>query len=330
MLASLRVHAPGLQGCRILVVADGFDVRSESAWKKGQVSLEVAAAYGTYLDRLAALSVPGASPLWDCVQLVVLAVRHGCAHALRRSLALVETPFVLSAQHDRPFLRPVDAAAMLAALQALPANAVWWPTSCTADYARRKEGRYAAALKGQLQAATVCSAGLHLVPMIQHLDSTHVARVAWYQRDVFGRRRRANIPRGGFVEDCLGPVQLRAILSGGMAAHREFGTFLLVAEPCVGHLNGHDRMAGSAAWCKWALAAHHTDWEAVAEQGLGLNHEQPAGHALVLEGFGLDGETERMRRSGQTRNKHSAEAVRVDDEEAAEDVEAADAHPAAV
>jgi hypothetical protein len=96
-VASLAL-APGLRGCRLLIVADGFNLRERTRVKSGCVTPAVAAAYARYLRRVALLARQPGSPLQGA-ELVALQQRHGCAHALRRGLARCATPFVCVVQH---------------------------------------------------------------------------------------------------------------------------------------------------------------------------------------------------------------------------------------
>ncbi len=90
--------APGLLACRLLLVADGYKLREQTRVKKGAVTPQLAASYARFLARVELLMRRGYGPLAGA-ELVALQERHGCAHALRRGLARVATPFVLVVQH---------------------------------------------------------------------------------------------------------------------------------------------------------------------------------------------------------------------------------------
>ena len=93
--------APGLPACRLLVVADGCKLAAATRVKKGAVTAEVADGYRRYLARVAHLTRQPASVLRGA-ELLALDEHHGCAHALRRGLARVRTPFVIVVQHGAP------------------------------------------------------------------------------------------------------------------------------------------------------------------------------------------------------------------------------------
>ena len=83
-----------------VIVADGVKVRESSKFRAGVVTAEDDAGYRHYLERVHHLTrTPGSS--LHGAELIALDERHGFAHALRRGLMRVSTPFVLVAQHDR-------------------------------------------------------------------------------------------------------------------------------------------------------------------------------------------------------------------------------------
>ena len=92
----------GLGDCR-KIVADGVKVRERDKFRSGICTPEAMSNYRHYLSRLEALTKTEGSPLRGA-ELLALDERHGFAHALRRGLMRVATPFVLVAQHDRSFV----------------------------------------------------------------------------------------------------------------------------------------------------------------------------------------------------------------------------------
>jgi len=257
VLASMLAHAPGVAGCRLLVLADGVKLHSTTRLKSGQVTPQLAAAYACFLARVQHLCACKGGPLHGA-ELVALEERHGCAHALRRGLARVTTPYVLVLQHDRALCAPVDVASLVAALEEAPGDvhSVGLTTSTTVDYQHRIASR--GGLPAQLFAPRRV-AGLSLVPLAAFLDSTHVARVEWYKSRVFGRSRSVALPRGCFLEDTFGQWQLREVRERGAEALRSHGVYLYEqTEPCVLHLDGHDSLSSSPEWRKWRHAERHT------------------------------------------------------------------------
>ena len=59
-----------------------------------------------------------------------------------------------------------------------------------------------------------------LLPLLQFYDSMHVASTRWYLSRVFGRERYCTLPKGGFIEDTLGQLMLRAAREAARARKR--------------------------------------------------------------------------------------------------------------
>ncbi len=133
------------------------------------------------------------------------------------------------------------------------------------------------------------AAGVRLLPLAAYMDSTHVARVGWYRREVFDAACGVPLPRGCYLEDTFGQAQLSAVRAGGAAAHARYGTFFAHAGAAqavlVRHLDGHDGRSGTGDWCKWRHADEHTSeeaWAAIEADGL-LAHDAP--HFTLTPGF---------------------------------------------
>jgi hypothetical protein len=92
------------------LLALGWQMADHYKWKQGKVNEEYARHYQTYLARLHHLTTLKGSAL-EGAQLISLTRRHGFAHAVRRGVLRVRTPFVVIAQHDRTVIRPVRASA---------------------------------------------------------------------------------------------------------------------------------------------------------------------------------------------------------------------------
>ena len=75
--------------------------------RSGVVTKTAEENYRAYLRRVETLTNNENSILYGAT-LLILEQRHGFAHALRRGLVRVQTPFVLVAQHDRSFVKVVD------------------------------------------------------------------------------------------------------------------------------------------------------------------------------------------------------------------------------
>ena len=248
---------------RKIIVADGVKVREASKFRAGVVSAEDEERYRHYLHRIHHLTKTSGSSLHGA-ELIALDERHGFAHALRRGLMRVATPFVLVAQHDRSFVREMDVehvvdvmekaneAAVVAeeeraaagaptnertasggaedASRARRINYVGFPTATTITHAHHVRSKYALQVR-PIELPVPPRPGrpptLRLLPLLQFYDSMHVASTRWYLSRVFGRRRYVNMPRGGFIEDTLGQHMLAKMRGPeGVDAHVEFGTYM--------------------------------------------------------------------------------------------------------
>jgi hypothetical protein len=267
VVASLLVHAPCLAGCRLLILGDGCKLHATKyAWKSGQVTQGKADIYSCYLARVQHLTATPGSCLHGA-QLLALAEHHGCAHALRRGLARVDTPLILSVQHDRPLCAPVDLGHLVAALDADAAcNTLLLPTLATMDYALKACSR---SLSGDLFAPVLIGGTVQCTPLAAFLDSTHLGRTQWYREAVFGTSRLVPLCRGCFLEDSFGQAQLAllrdAVKAGtGRELLLRFGCFVVSDLPCavVAHLDGHDQLCCDPGWKKWK----HSQWHCHQEE----------------------------------------------------------------
>ncbi|KAJ1454465.1 hypothetical protein M885DRAFT_566220 [Pelagophyceae sp. CCMP2097] len=228
-VGSVRHHAPDLTKCPTIVICDGYKVKPEPRYRSGQVTAEGGVLYEEYLNKVRKLKFG---------RVIVCKERQGFGFALKHALEYVKTPYVIVIQHDRNFIRDVDVEQVVRSMEA---NSSWlkyvhFPTSSTINYARLMLSKYGLRIERRV------AGGLELWPLLQWYDSTHVCEVAHYRGFVF---RGDLVKKGGFVEDKLGQHQLAHIRTTGLAAHAEYGTFVVDAqgEPVVAHLDGHDRLA---------------------------------------------------------------------------------------
>eukprot|EP00911_Craspedida_sp_UC1_P001203 UC1_evm1s910 len=126
-------RAKGLQGCRLLIVADGPRILSGGSEttksgktllkngggkdavqrrrmrpKQGIVDAEGAARYTAYKQAINKLCGDPCIPFFCNAELIELESRVGFGHAVQKGLALARTDYVCVVQHDRAFLRNVD------------------------------------------------------------------------------------------------------------------------------------------------------------------------------------------------------------------------------
>lgn len=96
-------------------MADGYvEVRGESAYKRGRVPSDVAAAYESHKQALRAAISAGAAP-YRTAELLEQPRHQGFSWSVCRALRAVQTPFVLVVQHDRPLMRDVPIGPLLEA-----------------------------------------------------------------------------------------------------------------------------------------------------------------------------------------------------------------------
>ena len=327
----------GAGACAKVIVADGVKMREgEDAtckFRSGIVTRDAEQKYRHYLRRVKRLTLTPGSVLHGA-RLMVLEQRHGFAHALRRGICrAVRTPFVLVAQHDRSFVRAADLAAVVDAMAAANAlaplsretpsadepskirlNYVGFPTSTTATHARHVLSKYALEI-APFEAPTTTTTtktSVALLPLLQFYDSMHVASTRWYLSRVFGRERYCTLPKGGFIEDTLGQLMLRAAREAARAAreaeadegdgdakernarrvadavreaHRPFGAYVRVAsvdpdapgEPVCGHIDGRDARLADGSNRKFFFEETHTSEEEHAEMERGEENADAAG-----------------------------------------------------
>ena len=197
--------------------------------------------YVEYKANLSAL-VNSKQGVWARSEILELKRRHGFGYAVREGLTRVTTPLLLVLQHDRAFMRPFD---MMGVARALATDQevayVLLRTAASKNYvdvmgsALNRNGNSVVA--GVVPRREV--AGVRLLPCVQFLDSTHIAKTQWYRDFVFDPERRL-VARGGFIEDKLGQTQLADFRIRGLAAVKHWKTWLLDDDEsrAVAHING--------------------------------------------------------------------------------------------
>ena len=272
IVGALLGHVPLLRRCPKLIVCDGFKVREANRYRAGQITAEKAARYREYVERLRRLSAPGSGNVLEGAQVLVLAERQGFGYAVRAALPRVATPYILMQQHDRRLRQPFDVLGVLRAMEASQLergdeagriNYVGLCTTTTLGHAHKMSSKYqldvephCRLVRASAHAPAGCGEQLRLVPLLQWYDSTHLCATEHYRHFVFGRRKgKRLVAKGGFIEDKCGQAQLAEVRQGGVAANRDWGSFLLDdgsgAERnwLVEHLDGHDVL--TVRKCKW-------------------------------------------------------------------------------
>ena len=146
----------GLGECRKIIVADGVKVRERDKFRSGICTPEAMSNYRHYLSRLEALTKTEGSPLRAAEALLALDSARLRAR-LRQGLMRVATPFVLVAQHDRSFVRPVEVSHVLDVMETANAdtvcttsgrvNYVGFPTTTTLSHGSYVASKYGLAVE---------------------------------------------------------------------------------------------------------------------------------------------------------------------------------------
>jgi hypothetical protein len=293
VFASIDQHA-NLESAQKIVVCDGYKVNSDSKvkFRNGVVGEDDVAKYERYINRLRYLTRQPSSCLF-AAKLLVLENRHGFAYALWRGIMRVTTEFVLVAQHDRDFRRPVSISLVINALDVHgnvnnngreAISYIGFPTSTTLGYDWKTSGRLG--LKGLMlnripiahvneklhiksEKSVNESLNVSLLPLVQFYDSMHLARTHWYLSRIYGTQRYCTLPRGCFIESALGQFMFQRACDGGIDAVKEFECYLLddsINLPSVGHINGRSSFNNLLSCHKFDLSSHITcesAWEEI-------------------------------------------------------------------
>ena len=241
IIGSIHRHCEGSLHCRMLIVADGYNLSQEnkpSRWKRGIVSQLEVDRYEAHKRAIRFLCSSSKGP-YAHADLLEQPCRRGFTLGVCRALRCVHTPFVLVVQHDRPMMRDVPLCDILAAMRKHPQlEHVSLPTAMTLSYENLVLSKYGIVLSN----FDVHHRSMRFVPLLQFLDTTHVASTSAY----LALMRRHRFSCGAFTEDTLGQEQLAAIRNEGMKAHTKYATWIVddgVAKVMVSHLDGRDARA---------------------------------------------------------------------------------------
>lgn len=260
VVASISSFAGGSK-CRKLIVCDGVKVREENKFRSGKVTGEGLVRYEQYLSRLVHLTNDPTSSLFGA-ELLRLDTRHGFGHALKRGMMRVLTPYVLVAQHDRTFTRPVPMRQVVKIMDSDESvSYCGFATTTTINHDKKVKAYDLYPKRRRYE-----EDNLDLVPLVQWYDSMHIARTSYYLSCIYGQKRGCNLALGGFIEDAVGQFMLSEIRAKGMDAHAQFGTFIVedsLNTPMAGHIDSHDPLnAGPRREYYMFLNSHTTedDW----------------------------------------------------------------------
>mmetsp|Transcript_94971 Transcript_94971/g.207720 ORF Transcript_94971/g.207720 Transcript_94971/m.207720 type:complete len:438 (-) Transcript_94971:505-1818(-) len=236
VLASFS-RIPGLSGCPIVLVCDGFRYSGKSTWKAGQVTEDAAVAYEEYKKNLEGLLESKILP--PGTKIVILEGRNGQALAVKAGLSQVETPFVLVHQHDLEFMFDFNLPRVLDVLEdeSNDVKYVGMPLLTNLHYEAIAYQHHG------VRVEEVLVGGLKLVPIVFWYDSTHITSVSHYGSLVFSELE--NYRPGDFVEETFGVRQRADIMAKTMAIHPRYGTYHCLSygpdnlrRPLICHLNG--------------------------------------------------------------------------------------------
>lgn len=216
-------RVPGLMETKKVIVCDGCKVRtrfgggaSESLWRAGQVTKEALVKYEEYIEALRERVEH--APADDCfhnTEVLVLDERQGFGFAVKEGLKAVQTRFTMVVQHDRNFkdAEMPDIPGLLDVMREHGDSVKCVCLACAPllDYVHRMKSRFQADVSPM---TCRLKNGDRLVPMLQWLDSTHVADTEWYRSFVFDPARKL-VKKGGFIEDKFGQEQVKQLRDKG-------------------------------------------------------------------------------------------------------------------
>lgn len=248
---------PGLSRARKVIVCDGCKIRtrfrgdkSESLWRAGQVTQEALENYQQYVkalkDRVAGAHGDDA---FSNSTVVALDERQGFGFAVKLGLSSIATRFVMVVQHDRNFTQAFDLSGLLDVMrkQSDEMKCVCLACASLLDYPHRIKSRFRVDITGH---ECRLKNGDRLVPLLQWLDSTHVAETRWYRDFVFDPSLKL-VKKGGFIEDKFGQEQVKQIREKGFPyGWTVFKTWLYcepygTASGYVAHIDGRSLKEGS-------------------------------------------------------------------------------------
>ena len=236
--------ADGLLESRIVILADGCeelsstnelivgdnDKNNTENIKHGKCYSETAENYRIHLKRLREAVLDQTPPfvpvLGGSIELIELETRHGSAPAIQTAMAdIVSTPLVMICQHDNFFVNETPLREVVCAMQeehglGIGANCIHFLSTATLDYKNKVKRRYQLDLGEPL---TVKTLDHPLVPLIFWYGRTHVTYSDYVRSHCLNR----HLAKGSHLEELLGEKQLHDILSRGMGAHMQYGTYVL-------------------------------------------------------------------------------------------------------
>jgi len=235
LFASFHDHLVGLGDCHRVLVCDGY-VRDD-----GGSQLCSPEDYEGFLRQVEELQ--GTGEFGDC-QVLRLDSCHGYGLALAAALELVATEFVLVVQHDWLFVRSVDLASAVMAMDSdADIKYLGLQSITTLDYPKRMRVRYGLELP-----PTKHVGGLSLVPQLLWYDKPHLCRVAHY-KDVVLRAAppgRRECPERRYGVQLMWPVLLAA--EDLQEEHRRFGTYFWdTGAEVIYHLSGRKLKADTCS-----------------------------------------------------------------------------------
>ena len=239
-------HVEGLASCRIIIVCDGVRSSEQDALKRGLVTSETEVNYRGYIASLRHLILEHRSTNgpFHTAEVLELDSHQGFGWALWAGLRIVDTRYVLVAQHDYCFERSVD---LFSVTQAMADSSggvsyVLMPSQSTRGYIHKISSQYRIKLEAEMQDF----GSTQLCPLLFWYDKTHIAEREHYIKTVFDSGR---VGQGQFIEDTLGQEMLAECKTSHdwRAAHRPYATYLLMDDdsPAIRHSHGrrwrHDR-----------------------------------------------------------------------------------------
>ncbi|MGK3740892.1 MAG: hypothetical protein ACI90V_007742 [Bacillariaceae sp.] len=236
--------AEGFLESRIVILADGYeelpstnelivgdnDKNNIENIKHGKCYSETAENYRIHLKRLREAvrdQTPPFVPIsGGSIELIELETRHGSAPAIQTAMSdIVSTPLVMICQHDNFFINETPLREVVYAMQeehglGIGAKCIHFLSTATLDYKNKVKRRYQLDLGEPL---TVKNLDCPLVPLVFWYGRSHITYSDYVRSHCLNR----HLAKGSHLEELLGEKQLHDILSRGMVAHKEYGTYVL-------------------------------------------------------------------------------------------------------
>lgn len=279
-------QADGLLESRIVILADGCEELSSTNkeeegddfvlngksnktienLKHGKCNKDKAENYRLYLNSLRREIRNQHHPFvpvvaWGSIELIELETRYGSAPAIDKAMKeIVTTPLVMICQHDNFFINTAPLRDVVHAMHkerglGVGANCIHFLSTATMNYTSKVRRRYHIDLGDPIIAK-----GLQypLVPLIFWYGRSHISYSDYVRTHCLSR----HLPLGSHLEELLGEKQLNDIITRGINAHKEYGTYVLEqGKEILYHFSGRRARqdCDNQSWNKYKMSTCNDD-----------------------------------------------------------------------